>query len=194
MVGDRELTALIAKSYADQMVAAKEGAEGDLPENIPELMIKYISALARPPESPEIETVISAAKTIAWRCVQTTFRPAATSRADLLTVLGGDKSKPLLSYLKDKLRILQSVGAANELLRFSLDPLAEYLAALQLVDQNGRHDSQWRQFLEKADRMDGAPHAIRGFLVAVRDCCLAKHTSVPPFVADEIARRAGIAT
>jgi hypothetical protein len=42
--------------------------------------------------------------------------------------------------------------------------------------------------------MPGAPDAIKEFLLAVRDCCLAKGSDmkVPNFLSDELANRAGV--
>lgn len=44
MVGERDITVLLAKLYADQLVAAKEDLEAeDLPDNIPDLMLCYLN-------------------------------------------------------------------------------------------------------------------------------------------------------
>ena len=40
--------------------------------------------------------------------------------------------------------------------------------------------------------MPGAPEAIRGFLLGVRDCCLASKSEVPDFVPDDLGRRGGL--
>jgi len=78
--------------------------------------------------------------------------------------------------------------------RFSLDPLAEYLAALHLLDLYGEKEEDWKNFLTEADDKDGAPETIKGFLLAVRDCIIAKgeKAKIPDFVADELAKRAAL--
>ena len=44
MVGEKDITVLLAKLYADQLVAAKEDLEAkDLPDNIPDLMLCYLN-------------------------------------------------------------------------------------------------------------------------------------------------------
>ena len=55
---------------------------------------------------------------------------------------------------------------------FELDPIAEYLAALYLVERNGGTRREWDQFLKKADVVN-RNCSIRGCLVAVQDCCAA---------------------
>jgi HEAT repeat protein len=50
MVGTRNITVLLAKLYAEQLIAAKEGtlvgAQGfaPLPDNIPDLMLSYLNS------------------------------------------------------------------------------------------------------------------------------------------------------
>lgn len=54
-----------------------------------------------------------------------------------------------------------------------LDPLAEYLAGLRLVDLYERDESQWRELLNSiTTRFESAAASVpTGFLRAVRDCC-----------------------
>src|SRR6185369_14009781 len=96
--------------------------------------------------------------------------------------------------LEKRLALIRTVPPEESKAAFLLDPLSEYLAGLRVVELN-RHDSSlWRDFLSGSDRKPGAPEAIRGFLVAVRDCCLAKRREceVPEFVAEELAKRIGL--
>ena len=128
IVRDRDITALIARYYAEQMIAAKEQTiDEDLPENIPELMLKYVNILNRVPlkDAPDIQVVHRAVQIIAWECVKRTFRPAAANRQDVLTALGGpDKGGSLIKHLEEGLRIIRSVGAAQAI-RITIDPLSE---------------------------------------------------------------------
>src|SRR5262245_57253940 len=48
MVGDRDITVLLAKLFAEQMIASKEHCLDDnLPQNIPDLMLSYLNELNR---------------------------------------------------------------------------------------------------------------------------------------------------
>jgi hypothetical protein len=82
---------------------------------------------------------------------------------------------------------------AREYLRFTLDPLAEYLAGLQVTDSFGKHSSKWENFLGKAEKFPGAPATIKEFLSAVRDCCLVRgqQAGVPACVVDELSKLTG---
>ena len=198
IVGDRDITALLAKLYAEQMIAEKEGTtDSDAPRNIPELMLSYLNDLCRDagPDDPDIRLVHRVAKCIAWECLKKSLRPIPVQREDILSALGDKEAgKPLLTYLEERLKVIQTVGAGRDRIRFALDPLAEYLAGIHLVDKNGKDEQAWRNFIAQVDEQGGNFEDVKGFLLAVRDCCLANETDapVPSFVADELAKRAGL--
>jgi hypothetical protein len=198
MVGTRDLTVLLAKLYAEQMIAAKEGpAERVLPDTIPDLMLRYVNEVNRGIERPKQEdrTVHRVAKVMAWECLERTYRPTPAPREAVLAALRGEPdAEALLAYLEDRLRLIQTVGAARNQIRFALDPLAEYLAGLYVVEAYGDNVDAWEQFFAHADGLPDAPEAIRGFLLAVRDCCLAQGTGakVSAMMAGELAKRAGV--
>jgi hypothetical protein len=139
-------------------------------------------------------TVQQDAKAIAWECLKQTYRPATAKHEEALALLSGDDAEARLKYLENRLRLIQTIGPAQDQIRFALDPLTEYLAALQLLEHYGKNQGQWRKFLSQTDAMLGAPIVIQGFLLAVRDCCLAKgaEAKVPDFVAQELGKRAGL--
>ena len=201
MANERDITVLLAKLYADQMVATKENPDTDeLPKTIPDLMLRYLSELNRNVGGREDNRVVHQdCEAIAWECLKPTYRPGPAERKSVIAALKGDGDdeqsvEARLSYLIDRLRVIQITGAAEDHIRFVLDPLAEYLAGLQVVEGNQGRGAQkkWEAFLRKADEMPGAPEAVRGFLLAVRDCCLASSNEVPDFVTEELGKRGGL--
>lgn len=77
------ITILLAKLYADQMISAKEGKNReDLPDNIPDLMIHYLNQLNYSVADNKLDnrTVHRDAKIVAWECLQQTYRPATARR------------------------------------------------------------------------------------------------------------------
>jgi hypothetical protein len=86
------------------------------------------------------------------------------------------------------------VGAGRNQIRFALDPLAEYLAGLYVVEAYGDNVDAWKPFFAHAEALPGAPEAIRGFFLAMLGCCRAQgaDAKVPAFVVEELARRAGV--
>jgi len=195
IVGARNVTALLAKLYAEQMISLKEEASASgLPDNIPELMLSYLNQVNRGAsgDDPNDRTVQCDAKAIAWECLRRTYRPAPAKRDAILAALGGYGAESRLEYLETRLRLIQTVGAARDQIRFALDPLAEYLAALHLLlRQLGDEPNLWRDFLTYADSLPDAPAGIRGFLLATRDCIAVqgREANVPDFVAAELERR-----
>ncbi len=204
MVGTRNITVLLAKLYAEQLIAAKEGTVLGaqdltfLPDNVPDLMLSYLNELNRDLNGEKLDDRIvqEDAKAIAWECVKETYRPATTKRKEAIAILNGDDAETRLQYLENRLRLIQTIGPAQDQIRFALDPLAEYLAALQLLENYGKNQGQWRKFLTQSASMSGAPAAIEGFLLAVRDCCLHQglEAKVPDFVAQELAKQVGLAS
>jgi hypothetical protein len=132
---------------------------------------------------------------VAWECLRSTFRPDTATYEDILSALGDADAENHLKYLQDRLRLLQPVPPALDRVRIILDPLAEYLAAANVVEMNAGDEGAWRRFLAEADAKPDAPEAISGFLLAIRDCCLAdsEELQVPDFVVPELSQRTGLA-
>jgi hypothetical protein len=196
MVGDRDTTVLLAKLFAEQMIVSKENPDQkNLPENVPDLMLQYLNELNRKEGSLPDRVVHSAAKAIAWECLKETFRPAPAKIEAVLAALGGDTAaQNRINYLERNLRLVQVIGVGRDKVKFVLDPLTEYLAGLDVVERYGDDEQLWKDFMAKTYSVPGAPDTIKGFLLAVRDCCLTPDAqrNVPSFVAIELASRAGL--
>lgn len=196
------ITVLLAKFYAEKMINSKENnltLEGSL-DNIPDLMLNYLQNLNGKGEietRSEYPTVTEDAQLIAWKCVEKNYRPSYyTERETVVKAfegLGRDDGRLCLEYFEKHLGILKSIGYGERQdrsqIRFTVEPLAEYLAALYLVRENKDDEEKWQEFLAKVEEKLGHEE-IQGFLLAVRDCCLVKggEVQVPSFVADEIGK------
>jgi hypothetical protein len=203
IVGARDITALLARLYADQLVAAKGPGAGDgLPASIPALMLGALNRLNRDAAAgePDNRTVQRDCKLIAWECLRETFRPRPAPRRAVLAALaeaegGEEEAGARLTYLEARLRLIQTAGPGEDQVRFALDPLAEYLAGLHVLEMYKGHGKHWASFLHKADALPGAPESIKGFLLAVRDCCLAADATqvkVPDWAPEELGKRGGL--
>jgi hypothetical protein len=189
LAGERAVTLLLVRLFADQLVEAKlDPKQRQLPENIPDLMLAYISRLNRTlPEGERrsIQDVYQDAKIVAWECVKGTLQPSDADYKVVLRALGKD-AEAHLTYLGERLRLVEIRGVSEDRVRFQLDPLAEYLAALSLVERLGTGKGAWRQFL--ADLPSNASNADE-FLLALRDCVNARpQNAIPSFVADALNR------
>ena len=213
MVGDRDITLLLARLYADQLIATLEGSTSDLPDNIPDLMLSYLNRLNQGVEllnQLDQRLVHQAAQRAAWQCLKQTYQPKPAVRQGLIEALVRDneiadeaqrcaEAEKRLSYLEKRLRLIQTIEPGNQI-RLTLDPLVEYLAALELVGycQSAPPDENpWRQFFEAIDErvqnQQVVLNAIQGFLLAVRDCCLLKRNSAAPdSVIETLEQMAGL--
>lgn len=196
IVADREITPLLMRLYADQVIRTKTGITNEnLPSNIPELMLSYLNDINRrgAPRTFDDRTVHETAGIIAWECLKNAFRPMPANLTDVQTALGGDeRATALLNDLENRLKLVQTVGVSRDRIRFSVDPLAEYLAGLHLIRQFGADEASWRDFLLQAGQQEDVS-AIKGFLLAVRDGCeTVSAERVPTFVAEELGKLGGV--
>jgi HEAT repeats len=184
MVGQGQITVLLAKLYAEQVVSQP----GAVPATVPGLMLGYLNELNRDLTTDIMpdRVVHQVAKLIAWQCVYPTYQPHFVQRDDLIQALvtaGINEPEAHLEYLEHRLYLIQTVGASKQQFRFCLDPLAEYLAAMYLVESYGGDGFKWGSFLKTVGNV---PVPIQGFLLAVRDCYLVE---LPvDAVAEELAR------
>jgi HEAT repeat protein len=199
MVSQGNITVLLAKLYAEQLILNFTSQK--MPETVPCLMLGYLNELNRDVTGDKFEdrSIHQDAKAIAWECLQQTYQPGTVKRVDIVNILSAlDANQPeaRLNYLENRLHVIQTIGSAKDKIRFCLDPLAEYLAALYIVDLYGNNDGKWRSsFLKKADDLikTGGQDAIKGFLLAVGDCYLSEITGAKDsdFVPQKLSKLAG---
>ncbi|MGB3510284.1 MAG: sister chromatid cohesion protein PDS5 [Microcoleaceae cyanobacterium] len=183
MVGKRDITILLAKLFAEQMILAKSvdfnrDSLRNLPTNIPDLILSYLNEINRELGDKKLSDIMvhQDAQAVAWECLKLRYKPTTAKIKDALTSLStvNDKDTELrLKYLEEKLHLIQTVGASKEEIKFNLDPVAEYLAGLHLVETYRTDEDKWLDFLLRAESQH-FPAEIRGFLLAVRDCYLVK--------------------
>jgi HEAT repeat protein len=193
---ERDVTLLFAKLYLELMIAAAEGRRtDDLPANVPDLMLSYINELNQNArnDAPDNATVQQGLKVVAWKCLQQTFKPETADRQEVLADLAALPGGEHLDYLLENQLTLIRTQIDARYIRFTIDPLAEYLAGLYLVEDYKDDAEKWRNFLAEAKSKPGCPDDIKGFLLAVRDCCLSKGSKkVPDCVAEELGKLAGL--
>jgi hypothetical protein len=198
MTADKSITALLACLYIDHMIRNREGAGGILPDSIPRLMLSYLNQLNRSIEAHNKRDDLAVqrdAKAIAWACVQPTCRPNWIKKETAIAALAqtdGATAPDCLEYLEKRLQFLKTPDS-GDLTGVFLDPLAEYLAAAYLVDHHSQQDdptAAWQSFFETLDqklvKANETPEIVRGFLLALRDCCLddSHNEGIPPGLAD----------
>ncbi|MBS1812611.1 MAG: HEAT repeat domain-containing protein [Acidobacteria bacterium] len=197
-VGDREITVLIAKMYADLMIAAKENTpHRDLPKNIPDLMLSYVNEINRKSSGTFLEDFVvqRIAKIVAWHCLKRYFYPATAKKSELHAALSPEDVSRLTD-LEDRLRLIQTVGIGRDEVRLILDPLAEYLAGMYLVEEYKNKEDLWRQLFDQVKSSIKDSDKYKSFLLAIHECCLSKSEDygIPEKIIDELGTLAGVST
>jgi len=192
MVRTRNITVLLAKLFAQQMIAVKEDIhQTELPRNIPELMLRYVNELNRNVKTTSLPNreVLKCAQIVAWECLKQTFLPGPADREMVIKALNDPSAESQINYLTERLRLLQIVGEDGQRIGFALDPIAEYLAAMHLVHITATDDSAWRAFVIDLQKKSAGSKNLSGFVLALQDCIANKvhGVTVPEWLEAEIA-------
>jgi len=212
MVGKMPITVLLAWMVINKAIERiAEGRIDLLPSSVPELMLDYVERSGKniAPENQRltdgsplqpgwIQASLKALALAAHRQDNEAYRPQNFElplALEALTKINKDgqalaseaQRLSLLLYLQEKLNLLQRKGGSdsNPTYRLALDPLADYMAALALMEElNGGRDpaalddldhfSRVRDWLDLLDSRLGrdegeAGLSMRGFLAACRD-------------------------
>ena len=212
MVGNKPITVLLAWMVINKAIEhIAEGRIDLLPSSVPELMLDYVERSGKtiaaenqrlvdgtPLQSVWIQASLKALALAAHR-QDNAYRPqnfAFSLALHALSKVPWDgqalasevQRRSLLLYLQEKLNLLQRKGGSDNqpIYRLALDPLADYMAALALIDElNGGLDpaalddrdyykrvQDWLDLLEiRLGREEGnAGPLMGGFLAACRDC------------------------
>jgi hypothetical protein len=168
------------------------GIKGAPADNVPELMLEYLNRLhvdeSKKKKGIGLSKVQIDAQAIAWECMRKTLQPRFANISDVIKALGGNDSEERLNYLEHRLRVIETIPPAYDKVKYTLDPLAEYLAGLHLIQCYKDNEAAWQEFLNKIRITTSEHKAIGGFVVALRDCLAIKgqEQEVPKFVETEL--------
>ena len=101
-------------------------------------MLSYVNEINRGATDEKIRAMQNDTKVIAWECLKKTYRPVAAKLNDVLQALGSEDAKIRLELLELSLHLIRTQEQEQDRIRFTLDPLAEYLAGLHLLSPIGR--------------------------------------------------------
>jgi HEAT repeat protein len=178
MMGTRSITPLLARMFAEQL--GGERGSRRFPENIPDLMLGYVSMLNRnrKAEEPDQPTVRRAAELAAWECCKTTFSAGYASKDKVCSEFALYELKAeLVDYLEMRLQLIRTTPPAQSYIEFCFDPIAGYLAGMWLL-RVLKNDEEWLEFLDTVDHREDKtePEPVVDFLAAVRECCILNKT------------------
>jgi formylglycine-generating enzyme required for sulfatase activity/HEAT repeat protein len=178
----------------------------NLADNVPDLMLNYLDALnnkdaaaafpggLKQPEQQQ-EKLYKLAQLVAWKCLENSYKPESVSKPEVLKALielektlkteqPPEMAEQDLAYLQDTLYLIQ-FQPKDQTLRFSLDPLAEYLAALHLLWKYNSNRTDWMRLLTLIEQVENRDE-VQGFLLALYDCCDKKGRGKPIQVPEDV--------
>jgi hypothetical protein len=192
MVGtERGITPFLAELYAKALIkiARQRNSLQELPNTIPGTMVQYFENIAGDQLARDLLRV---AKRAAWECLRKTFRPGLASEEVAFDepTAAMRESMDAQSYQEYLRKIGLIERRSDSKIRFTLDPLAEYLAAIYVVELLGSDDAAWAQLLMDLTAAPEAPVAILGFLTALSDSIRWKsELDIPDYVVEILDNR-----
>ncbi|TRZ49338.1 urea ABC transporter substrate-binding protein [bacterium] len=172
IVKDRRITALLAKMYAELLIASKTSETPIKFKDIPELMICYLKDLNRKrgenwlPDD-EVRTYL---QKIARLSLNQDYRLASVTRDRLHAASPShDVMNSILDYLESRLQIIRFLDPEKLRFSFTIEPLGEYLAAMAVVRELADAYKGWETVL---NRISTQPD--NSFIYALWDCVLSQ--------------------
>jgi hypothetical protein len=174
------VTPLLVRLFVDNAIEQRKRNQSieDLPVSVAETMLEYLRRVnPQDPDTPNRianETMIQASRVLGRCSLGEDYVPRdiygdvahqALSAAGIETPPADIVARLVLNGVLE-----QRDRGGTKLLRFGLDSLAEYLAALDWLDEHRNDSAKWAIWLAELERVDGYPESIRGFLVALEDC------------------------
>ena len=176
------VTPLLITLFVDQAIDLRKRGEPleKLPLSIAETMLEHVRRTnPRDPATPNYvptEVVVRAARvlgmcSLAEDCVPRDFFRDMAEKVLKAPDIGAGEAD-VIQRLVDNGVLEERDRGGTRILRFDLDPLAEYMAALYWLDRWRDDAGQWQTWLSVLSSLDGYPEEIRGFLTALEDCVI----------------------
>ena len=172
------VTPLLAKLFVDSAVKRTQEGTGlqDMPQDVPEIFIDYLRR-SHPTASTGFDTLISAARILAVVSVGDSFVPGDFRQDTAIAALSAKglahQAEQLTGQLVSNGVLERRVFGGLSVLRFGLDPAAEYLAAIEWIDRLRTDSAKWEEFTVRLRGTEGYPNTIEGFLQALSTCYIA---------------------
>lgn len=175
VVGEqRDVTIMFATMFLDGAIDRKRRPDGaeEAPQTIPDLISRYVEHIwAVSDRAYDLTTTHQMLRLVAWVCVRNDLRVANARKRDVDECLGEERVKKL-SFLTQQLRLIQIVGVAKDQIRFALDPVAEYLAAMYFLTLALDAPKEWTGHVARLDAVNQAKNpGTASFINAIRDTC-----------------------
>jgi photosystem II stability/assembly factor-like uncharacterized protein len=169
-----------------RMIVESAISHGPGSVSIGDVMMEYITTICRGAKPAVVSDV---ARRLGLLALADTYTPHTFRTAEALDALAAAQ----LAQGPDVVEALVIAGTLRrqlihgvEVLRFEWDPLAEHLAAMELLDKRA-DQVRWQAFFEALARLPGYPEAVRGLLDAFDDAGFDLAAAVTAFLASRAA-------
>ncbi len=166
------LATLFVESAVERIRAGK--SLDDIPDQIPEVFLDYIRRLDPSTGDGDIghDELIRGARILAQASLGETFTPKDFRYHDGLAALqiNHERATSLIQRLVSISVVERRDVGGIALLRFGLDSVAEYLAAIAWLDGLANKRDAWVSFVARVQATQGYPKHFDSFLVALSTC------------------------
>jgi hypothetical protein len=171
-----------------------------MPGLVPEVFVDYLrrvnSSGTKSDGSVSDDLFIQAAQTVASVSLGKNLIPQdflPQDAADALRQDGaGNQEEALLSRLIASGVVERRTPGGLAVLRFNLDPVAEYLAAIKRVfTMKAATREEWQSYLSSLEKINNYPHGPEGYLTALATCYKAykNEFSLPEVTVEKLQSR-----
>jgi hypothetical protein len=165
------LVILLINQAVEFVVAGRD--IGELPYSIPETIVKYLERLSagRTEPAPEIirATAILARCSLGDEYIPQEFDRRRAVQALVQAGLGDGVNDLLAVFVDGGVLETRRLGGVD-FYRFKLDPVAEYMAALERIQTLSGERRAWEEWIFSLENTEGFPAEMEGFLQALRIC------------------------
>ena len=166
------LLVILLIDHAAEFAAAGQGID-ELPYSIPETIVKYLERLSagRGESVPDMirATAVIARCSLGDEYVPQEFDGRRAVQALTQAGLWDGVHDPLATLVDGGVLEARRVGGVD-FYRFKLDPVAEYMAALERVQTLSGDRRAWEDWLLNFENIEGFPLETEGFLLALQVC------------------------
>ncbi len=184
--GERlSVTPLLLKWYLENAISRVQStgslkAIETLPLSIPEIILEYLRGINPEDNGTESEIseelLIEGAQILAHcslgdNCIPKDFRRDVTEQ-EFTNHPRFEQSAQMIDRFIANGILAQRTTGDTQFLRFTFNPMAEYLGAMYSIKTSlPGQPEQWNQWVGSLQDLEGYPRNIKGFLVALEECC-----------------------
>jgi len=171
------LVTLFVNSAVDR--ASEGGSFDDMPDAVPEVFVDYLRRLnsggMQSASGVSDDAFIRSAQILADVSLGRNLVPQDFPQQEALDALGKGETGQQAVILADRLvatgLIERRAPGGIPMLRFSLDPAAEYFAAIgKVFELKATGEQGWQNYLAELAQHGGYPHSFEGYLAAFATC------------------------